>query len=141
MLLGWFSEKVPGFNSWLSSEVDRIGLPNLVLVAPFVVNEEMLLADGVHLIPAAGDQLLAQLCDSVTACLQSSDVTLIDVNAVDSSDAEVQPLPEADADKLGAILSIVQSNSRKLNSVTPMKNTLARLEASTIAFEVQVNYL
>jgi hypothetical protein len=105
----------------------------------------MLESDGVHLKPAASDLFLSQLGQTVTAALHpSSDVTLIGEYATvnssddDDDDDEVPSVATAPEDRLAAILRIVKSNSQKLSSVKPLKDSIARMTEASSAFEAQV---
>ena len=122
-------------NSWLDSEVCLLDLPALLVVPAFQVTLEMLEADGVHLVPSFGDQFLSHLSRHVSSSLASpSDVTLVDeINTIlssDSDDDESSNVGESD-DRLGAILKIVKSNSKKLSSVKPLKDSLVKLAEGT----------
>ena len=140
--LAWFSEKLPELNEWLSKEVQRVTMPNLFVIPVFEVSAEMLEADGVHLLPAVGGAYLAHIRQFVAAALTSTDdVTLVDElqNLVSSdSNDDVESLTGDEEDKLGAILKIVKSNSKKLSSVKPLKDALTKLAFSSNAFEAQV---
>ena len=129
-------------NNWLTTEVLRLALPNLRLIPSVDVTPEMLEKDGVHLTPPAGDLFLRQLGLNITSALSSlADVTLMDQSSSKdslSSDDDVQSVADGDDDRLGAILKIVKSNSKKLGSVKPLRNTLAKLEESSRVFESQV---
>ena len=110
-------------------------LPALLVVPAFQVTLEMLEADGVHLVPSVGDQFLSHLSRHVSSSLASpADVTLVDeINTIlssDSDDDESSNVGESD-DRLGAILKIVKSNSKKLSSVKPLKDSLVKLAEGT----------
>ena len=122
------------------SEVGRMKLASLTVTPPFVVEASHLEADGIHLTPAAGDLFLASLGNFLRSD-SSSDVTLVDeyIGLEDeSSDDGASSVPESEEDKLGAILKIVKSNSKRLSSVKPLKAALDKLTANTTAFEAQV---
>jgi len=129
-------------NSWLDSEVRRLDLPSLQVVPAFEVTLEMLEADGVHLIPSAGDQFLNHLNRHISSSLASSaDVTLVDeINTILSSDSDddMSSNVEESDDRLGAILKIVKSNSKKLSSVKPLKDSLVKLAESSSILENQI---
>jgi len=102
----------------LAAEVVRSGLGNLTLAPCFSVTDEMFERDGVHLIPVAGDKFLDHLSRAITNVTSEvtndddrSDLTMVGDTDSDSSEVEDITMPESDADKLGAILSIVRSNS------------------------------
>ena len=141
-VLDWYSETLPALNDWLTTEILRLALPNLRLVPSIDVAPEMLEKDGVHLTPPAGDLFLRQLGLNLTSVLSSlADVTLMDQsNSQDSasSDNEIQSAAEGGDDRLGAILKIVTSNSKKLSSVKPLQETIAKMEESSRVFESQV---
>ena len=141
-VLDWYSETLPALNDWLTTEILRLALPNLRLVPSIDVAPEMLEKDGVHLTPPAGDLFLRQLGLNLTSVLSSlADVTLMDrSNSQDSasSDDEIQSVAEGGDDRLGAILKIVTSNSKKLSSVKPLQETIAKMEESSRVFESQV---
>ena len=124
------------------TEVLRLALPNLRLIPSIDVTPEMLEKDGVHLTPLAGDLFLRQLGLNITSALSSmADVTMMEKSSSQdsaSSDDDVQSVVEAGDDRLGAILKIVTSNSKKLSSVKPLQKTIARLEESSRSFESQV---
>ena len=129
-------------NSWLDSEVCLLDLPALLVVPAFQVTLEMLEADGVHLVPSVGDQFLSHLSRHVSSSLASpADVTLVDeINTIlssDSDDDESSNVGESD-DRLGAILKIVKSNSKKLSSVKPLKDSLVKLAESSSNLENQI---
>ena len=140
--LVWFSDKLPELNEWLTKEVQRVSMPNLVVGPVFDVSAEMLEADGVHLLPAVGAAYLGQVRQFVAAALTSpEDVTLVDElqNLVSSdSDDDVLSVMGDEEDKLGAILKIVKSNSKKLSSVKPLKDALTKLAVSSSELEAQV---
>jgi len=137
--------KLPEFNSWLESEISRLGLTNLSLLSPFVFDVDMLEVDGVHLLAPIGDQYLAHLSLSITSFLSaSSDVTLVGevTTLVDQSDSEDEDASSAagdvEGDRLGAILKIVRSNSRRLSGVRPLKDAVTKLAETTGSLETQV---
>ena len=77
--IDWFATSLPGFNLWLASEVQRMDLASLVVAPTFAVTPEMLEADKVHLVPAAGDQFLTQLNQHLQVFVSSlNDVTLVE---------------------------------------------------------------
>ena len=119
-----------------------MALPNLRLVPSVDVTPEMLEKDGVHLTPPAGDLLLRQLGLNITSALSSlADVTLMDRSSspdLASGDDDIESIAEGGDDRLGAILKIVTSNSKKLSSVKPLQRTIAKLEESSRVFESQV---
>ena len=128
--LVWFSDKLPELNEWLTKEVQRVSMPNLVVGPVFDVSAEMLEADGVHLLPAVGAAYLGQVRQFVAAALTlPEDVTLVDeLQNLVSSDSgdDVLSVMGDEEDKLGAILKIVKSNSKKLSSVKPLKDALTK---------------
>jgi hypothetical protein len=143
--IDWFTEKLPEFNSWLVTEVNRISLPNLVVLPPFVMEPAMLGPDGVHLLPASGASYLTHICQHLQASLSpTSDITLVDEFATvdsssDSDSAEsVVASVQGKVDRLDTILKIVKSNSRRLSSVKPLKDALEKLDARNTDFEAQV---
>lgn len=140
-IAGWYADKLPGLNAWLDSEVSRMGMPSLVLLPRFDVTLQMLESDGTHLNPAAGDLFLSHLRQSIQSALTSStdvDVTVVDeVTNVGSDSDDEDPSVESE-DRLEAILKIVKSNSKKLSSVRPLRDTLVRLDERTSAFESSV---
>ena len=126
----------------MDSEVRRLDLPALLVIPAFEVTPEMLEADGVHLVPAAGDQFLNHLCRNVSSSLASSaDITLVEeitnIMSSDSEDDASSNVEESD-DRLGAILKIVKSNSKKLSSVKPLKDSLLKLAESSSNLENQI---
>lgn len=135
---------MPGFLSTLSSEVERLAVPNLLLVPPLVVEDADLESDGVHLTPAAGRAFLSSLSGSVSTELSSlADVTLVDDAGQEDgevSGSEVEELPESDseADRLGSILKIVKSNSKVLAAFKPLQDSVVSLTHRTDMFETQV---
>ena len=121
-------------------------LPNLFVTPPFVVLPEHLEADSIHLTPAAGSLFLCSLGLFLRA-EASSDVTLVSeqVNLEESSDSDstdgdgsTSNCPDGDEDKLGAILKIVKSNSKRLGTVKPLKTALDQLTTRTLDIETQV---
>lgn len=107
----------------------------------------MLEADRVHLIPSAGDSFLAHISSGIGVLLGSAaetdDVTLVDAFIpLDSGDSDSSDdnddVSVKKGDRLGAILRIVTSNSRKLSSVKPLKDSVARLVETSQDFERQV---
>jgi len=144
-LSGWYSGKLPELNAWLTTEVSRLGLSNLSVLPPFNVDDDMLEVDGVHLLAPIGDQYLAHLGVCLTSLLSnSSDVTLVGevTNLVDQSDSDDEDASsvaeDAAGDRLGAILKIVRSNSRRLSGVRPLKTAVDKLTESTSSLEAQV---
>lgn len=64
-----------------------------------------------------------------------------DITIESSSDEDVQSEADVDGneeDRLGAILKIVKSNSRRLSGVNALRDTLSRLDDRTSTFESQV---
>ena len=125
------------------SEVGRMNLTSLMVSTQFVVEAAHLEADGIHLTPAAGDLFLASIGNFLRSESSSSpDVTLVDelIDVDESSDDGdgASSIAETEEDKLGAILKIVKSNSKRLSSVKPLKAALDQLTANTSAFEAQV---
>lgn len=120
-----------------------MGLPSLVVIPAFDVTAEMLEADGIHLKPSSGDSFLQHVRDSVQSVVKASeDVTLVGEVATvqsesDSDDDDVQSVANTE-DRLGAILRIVKSNSKRLSSVRPLQETLVKLDERSSAFETQV---
>ena len=111
------------------SEVGQMNLTLLMVSSQFVVEAAHLEADGIHLTPAAGDLFLASIGNFLRSeSSLSPDVTLvdelIDVNVDESSDDGESSVAETEEDKLGAILKIVKSNSKRLSSVKPFKGAL-----------------
>ena len=140
VFVDWFTAHLPGFNACLISEVGRMNLANLSVPPRFVIVPDHLETDGIHLTSAAGSLFLGSL-GSFLRSESESDVTLVDDQIVidDSSDDEdVAAAPDNYVDKLEAILKIVQSNSKRLSSIKPLKATLDSLSARTSDFESQV---
>ena len=138
--LDWFSSHLAGLNACLISEVSRMELPTLSVLPHFVVAPDHLEPDGVHLTPAAGALFLSCLNTSLRSDVES-DVTLVDQPIVvdeSSDDDDVSTVLDNDEDKLGAILKVVTSNSKRLSSIKPLKATIEKLTSSTSAFEAQV---
>ena len=116
-------------------------LVSLAVLPQFVVTSAMLESDGVHLNPTSGDLFLGHLCQNVQASINSpSEVTLVEeiVSSSESDEEEVDAASVGDDDRLGAILKIVKSNSKRLRSVKPLRDTLTKLDERTTAFETQV---
>ena len=140
----WFASHLPGFLSTLGSEVLRLGVSNLLVAPPLVVEDVHLEADGLHLTPAAGRFFLETLSKAISAELTAlADVTLVDATGTEDgevSESEVEELPESDAesDRLGSILKIVKSNSKVLSAVKPLKESVVSLVQRSDAFETQV---
>ncbi len=149
--IDWYQASLPALNDWLRSEVVRLNLPSLRVVSHFDVTLEMLEADGVHLKPSAGDLFLQQLCQSTQIAVSLPptaptdapgadnpdivDIADTEAASADDDDDEVQALP---SDRLGAILRIVTSNSRRLAGVKPLRDALEKLDERSSAFETQV---
>ena len=139
----WYSAKLPDFNAWLTTEVSRTGLKSLSVIPPFVVTSAMLEPDGIHLNPASGDLFLNHLCQSIQTTVSSSELTLVEeevevVSSSESDDEDMEAASVGNSDRLGAILKIVKSNSKRLRSVKPLRDTLAKLDERTTTFEMQV---
>jgi len=106
----------------------------------------MLETDGVHLKPVYGDQFLAHLRQTLTdflalpaPVLPAPLIPLVDFANIESSEEEddVRSVPD-DEDRLGAILKIVKSNSRRLSSMRPLRDALVKLDERSSSFEAQV---
>ncbi len=122
--------------------------PSVFLASPFIVTPEMLEADGIHLHPPAGDQFLKQLLQDVQTFITSGsdDVTLTDevhMLSGGSSDEDSLSVHSVQSgiqsgDRIDAILKIVQSNSKRLHSIRPLKESVSRLAERSGALETQV---
>jgi len=141
LFLDWFAEKVPVFNDWLQTEVSRMDLGTLLVLPPFDVESSMLELDGIHLKPASGLQFVNHLGSGIQARLSvSMDDTMVnqDILMTSDSDEEVQAVTDGEDDRLGAILKIVKSNSKRLVAIRPLKDALTRLDERSLALESQV---
>ncbi len=112
------------------------------MLPAFEVTDEMLEGDQVHLVPAAGDAYLSHLSQCLATCLNtgSDDITLIDefTPLGSSGDEDSETAADDSSDRLGTILKIVKSNSRKLCSVKPLKDSIVRLAETSHSLEERV---
>jgi hypothetical protein len=131
----------------MTSEVARLGLTSLRVLPSFAVSLEMLESDGVHLKSVSGDLFLAHLRQSLSDLLSipapapaRDFIPLVDFATLESSeedDDDVRSVADDD-DRLGAILKIVKSNSRRLTSLKPLREALVKLDERSSTFEAQV---
>jgi hypothetical protein len=143
-------------------------LPNLQVTPPFAFDVALLESDGVHLNAVTGAAFLkfislsiqgtlggaktaaATLADTDTATPADTDAdaTLVVINSGDEDDGEAEDDLESvvtsesdsasESDRLGAILKIVQGNSKLLKTVRPLKDSFTMLVQRADSIETQV---
>jgi hypothetical protein len=129
----WFPTHFPAFVTSLNSEVERIDVAGLSVVSPYEVLDDFLEADGVHLKAEPARLFLEGLGQFLDGVMNPADSTLVDDEPISvdiASDSEItisEPETTLDSERLKSILQIVKANSRLLNSVRPLSNSVALL--------------
>lgn len=128
----WFGPYLADFQSFLTSEVSRVGSACMGVCAPFLVLPSFLEADGVHLSPAGGDRLLAHIDSQLTLMLVEVSAEKTVAEKTVASNPTSSSVPEA---SLSRILDVVNQNSSQLSSISSLGLTVSALSRSTTEFE------
>lgn len=130
----WFGPYLTDFHNFLATEVGRLGSSRMAICPPFLVLPSMLEEDGIHLVPEAGDRLLAHLDTSLGSLLT-------EVSAETQSDSPMVSSPQASSnppDRLNQILDAVNRNSQQMENLGSLGRTVSAIAQTSTEFEVFV---
>jgi len=132
----WYGPYLTDLQSFLSSEVTRVGSDRMAICPPFLVLPSLLEDDGVHLTPVGGDRLMTHIDSALNSLLIEVEEgsTAGDVQEVNPG----SPEPAHPADQISKILDVVSRSSAKLESISALSGTVTNLTQSTANFESYV---